>query len=439
MNPTFCEKMDRWLDAYCGRNRFAGILRVTHRDRILYQRCMGLADPESGIPVSEQTRFTFYSLSKPFCAIGLMKLVERGLVSMDCHPGKYVPEARDFDARVTVYHMLHHISGMPDFVRHPDNASFDGKNAVDMRRLVRELSGLPPVFAPGTATEYANINFALSALIIENVSGRPYADYMHDEVFAPLGMEHAVVDVPGKEIPHRAIGCGISGDSLIPVGNCIGWMFGAGDINGDVNDVYCLNRAIKNRSLLSNESWEAILTPAPINAFGCGCAVNLWHGRRRIQHNGGHVGFRTLHIQLPDEDFDIILLSNCGFGDSRNSISEAVYAAYFGAAEGTSGTLSMDTLSKDTLSMDKGYIAAIGSANGCERAMSEAEERRLLGRYGDIRLEKSRDGYRILRGGTVLECYFAGDRLVNRYADESYPITAGADGRPQLLAKAKSE
>ena len=80
--------------------------------------------------------------------------------------------------------------------------------------------------------------------------------------------------------------------------------------------------------------------------MGLGCNVRQWHGKKRITHNGGSRGFRTLHIQLPEDDFDIIILSNSGFGDARGDISEMVHDAYYGNEDKT----------KAVFEMDKGYI-----------------------------------------------------------------------------------
>ncbi len=202
------------------------------------------------------------------------------------------------------------------------------------------------LFAPGTSAQYANVNFVLCALIIENVSGIPYAEYMKKEVFGPLGMTTAFVDHEGLDLPGSVQGYDWDGTALRPVAPCRSWLFGAGDIVGTVSDVYCLHDAVKYRKLLKPETWDEVLTPSPLNGMGMGCTLSLWHGRRRITHNGGHIGFRTLHIHLPEDDFDIILLSNCSFGDARNAFSEAIYKAWYGAEDGTS----------DTVEMDKGYI-----------------------------------------------------------------------------------
>ena len=110
--------------------------------------------------------------------------------------------------------------------------------------------------------------------------------------------------------------------------------------------MFALARAIKHRLLLKEETWKQVLTPSTISPFGMGCTVSEWHGKKRITHNGGHTGFRTLHIYLPDEDFDIIFLSNSGYGNARADISEMIFQTFFS---------SDDTLTVQP-EMDKGYI-----------------------------------------------------------------------------------
>jgi hypothetical protein len=107
---------------------------------------------------------------------------------------------------------------------------------------------------------------------------------------------------------------------------------------------------VKYRKLLKPETWEQALTPSPLNKMGLGCTVTQWHGKTRIQHNGGHQGFRTIHIHLLEDDFDIIFLSNSGYGDvkpnMRAEIPEMIYRAFYDA----------DSISEQALAMDTGYI-----------------------------------------------------------------------------------
>ncbi len=347
MNKNACDKLDRFIDEYYEQNKNSGYLRITLKDEIIYERAVGFADIENELEFTKDSKFTFYSLSKPFCAIGLLKLKDRGLVNIDLHPSKYLPEAKGFDERVTIRQLLHHTSGLPDFVQ---TAEFHKKYAsglpLQMREHLKELVNYPMVFAPGTKSMYANINFIICALIIENVSGMKYAEYMKNEVFAPLGMLSATVDAEDLMIEHRVKGYELTDDKIVPVDRLLNWLLGAGDIVGSADDVYCLNKAIKHRSLLTSDTWDEILTPSPLNSMGMGCTVTQWHQKTRITHNGGSRGFRTLHVQLPEDDFDIIFLSNAGWGNARNDFAEAIYEAYYGN----------DNTHSEDIKMDVGYI-----------------------------------------------------------------------------------
>lgn len=338
--------LDERISAYCERHSIMGALRITLKDEIIFEKNMGLASIEANIPFDKESRFTLYSLSKPFCVLGLMKLVDKGLVDLDSHPSVYIPEAAGFDARVTIRQACHHISGIPDFGQSP---GFAERYAPGPAHLTREhlkiLVTFPQYFEPGTRGMYANINMILCALIIENVTGIPYGEYMQKEVFEPLGMKNAAVVTDKSQIVNQVQGYDLVDGKLVPVDPSFDWLIGAGDIVATVDDVYKLNGAIKHRLLLSDKLWDEILTPAPQNQMGMGCTVNIWHDKLRIVHNGGHYGFRTLHIQLPNDDFDVILLSNSGFGNARGDILQIIHSIIY----------ERDDVQQE-IEMDKGYI-----------------------------------------------------------------------------------
>lgn len=347
------ERLNYLIDKYVNEAGFSGVIRVTLKDEIIFERSIGYADIDKKLPFSDSSAFTLYSLSKPFCAIGLMLLCDKGLVDLDSHPSRYLPEAAGFHKDMKIRHMLDHSSGAPDptltvefFEKHRNDVY------VDYRELIKELSAYPPFFLPGEDTLYENTNFIVPALIIENVSGKSYADYMRDEVFSPLGMRTAQVDRAGLEIENRVVGYEKDASGkLVKAEKTYYSMFGAGDIVGSADDVYCLNLAIKHKKLLSERMWEEILTPSRqtrvgFGAMGFGCMLSTWHGKKRITHTGGSKGFRTLHHQLPEDDLDIIILSNFGFGDARVQFGEYIYDCVFGK----------DALPSDELEMDKGYI-----------------------------------------------------------------------------------
>ena len=117
MNTTACERLDCFIDKYYSLHQNSGYLRITLKDEIIYERAIGFSDIENKVEFTKDSMFTLYSLSKPFCAIGILKLKDRGLIDIDNHPSIYLPEAKGFDARVTIRQLLHHVGGMPDFVQ----------------------------------------------------------------------------------------------------------------------------------------------------------------------------------------------------------------------------------------------------------------------------------------------------------------------------------
>lgn len=179
---------------------------------------------------------------------------------------------------------------------------------------------------------------------MENLSSLSYAEYMKKAVFEPLGMKTALVDNEALQIPNRVQGYVLVDDQVLPTEKSHDWMLGGGDLVGTVDDVYALNRALKHKLLLKPETWVEVLTPSPLNSKGLGCTVTQWHGKTRITHNGGHLGFRTYHVHLPEDDFDIIILSNCGFHNpGRSDISEMIYNAFFDETATAEKPLEMDT------------------------------------------------------------------------------------------------
>lgn len=341
------QELDKKLREYCKSEQISGVLRITVKDEIKYNASFGYANDSKKTVFDEKSMFSFYSMSKPLCAIGLLRLVEQGVVDLDVHPKKYLPEASGFDERVTIRHLLQHVSGLPDMeqtqefsLRYKGEATYS-----NLRKHVALISEYPSHFAPNQGGMYANINFIIPALMIENVSGQSYAEYMQEHVFSPLGMCTAVIDNANLQVENRVQGYTLEGNKRTPVERSTAWLLGAGDVVGTIDDAYCLNKAYKHKLLLSKKTWEEIVSPSPINQMGLGNTVFSWHNKRRINHNGGHLGFRTLHIWLPEDDFDVLFLSNSGYGNARSDIAEIIHEAFYGDDEFSQG-----------IEMDKGYI-----------------------------------------------------------------------------------
>lgn len=342
------QKFNEYLNDYLLTHVFSGVIRITIKDEIIYERAVGYADFENKIPFNKDSMFTYYSISKCFCALGIMKLVDKGLVDLDVHPKTYLKEFNGYDERLTLRYLLYHTSGVQDFEQNKEFYTTHDNDAKNIRKNLAEILKYPMLFAPNEGSKYANVNYVTMALIIEEVTGKTYKEYMEEEVFKPLGMATALIDYKGMPLDNRVKGYDIVDGALKEVDKSYDYMFGAGDVVGTLDDLYRVNLAIKNKTFLSENAWKQVLLKSEVNGMGLGCNILNWYGKIRIQHNGGHSGFRTLHIQLPKDDFDIILLSNTGFGDARNDISELIHKAFY-PSEHIEGN-------KFTVVMDAGYI-----------------------------------------------------------------------------------
>jgi CubicO group peptidase (beta-lactamase class C family) len=433
------EQLDKWIDRYCEVFPFSGILRITKEEKLVYKRCIGLANREHGIPITPETRFRLYSMTKPFCAIALLLLCDRGLVDLDAHPGKYVPLASKLHPKVTLRTLLNHSSGLPDFSLSPEFSLLQYQVPVNYQNLFDCVSNIPMNFEPGTGSNYCNFNFFLASLVIEAVSGEQFESFIQREVFDALGMENTTIDEVSKLVEKRASGYEINGREIVaaPYLN-INWMKGAGAAIGTAQDVYQLNRAIKNQKLLKKETWKQVFTPTTAG-YGLGCTVSNWHGKERYTHNGGYYGFRTLHIQLPEDDFDIILLSNMGFGNARMAFSEAIYQIFYENYQSAGKQLAMDP--GFAISSELAY-EVMNPQRPAEISLEDGQE--YVGVYNSktsFAQVKSENGEWeiVLDNYKHLPVYPCGkDTFFHKVIDESYRFSRDEKGNLELMGMKKT-
>ncbi len=175
-------------------------LSIAKDGRLVYARGFGIADRETREPVQPDSLFRVASVSKPITAIGVMKLVEDGKVTLDTRVLAFIGRRSTVDPRwndVTVRHLLEHSAGMdldfwefdPSF---PDRKTLEalGANLPPSRGDVLGfvLANLPLAFAPGTKFAYSNVGYMFLTEVIEKASGQRYETYMREKILAPLGI-----------------------------------------------------------------------------------------------------------------------------------------------------------------------------------------------------------------------------------------------------------
>ena len=170
-------------------------LLVIDRDEIVYKKCYGLADLEARRPVTTDTSFYLGSISKQFTAMAIMMLAERGKLSFDDHLPTYFPRFPAWAAGITLRHMLHHTSGLPDYLPFLKGDEFVARdmNGITNEDVLQRAMNLPGLeFPVGSQFGYRGTSYVLLAMIVAIVSGQSFADFLKANVFNLLGMKNSV-------------------------------------------------------------------------------------------------------------------------------------------------------------------------------------------------------------------------------------------------------
>ena len=168
-------------------------LAVVENGEISYVRGYGVRDVTTGGPVTPGTQFAIGSVTKSFTALGMMVLVDEGLVDLDAPVTTYIPEFKLSDPEstemVTVRNLLTHTTGL---VR-TDASTFD--TSVTTEDIIRAAATTPLVGKPGEVFVYSNVNAILAGEIIRRVSGKPWETFTRERVLELLGMDTATLSV----------------------------------------------------------------------------------------------------------------------------------------------------------------------------------------------------------------------------------------------------
>jgi CubicO group peptidase (beta-lactamase class C family) len=175
--------------------------------KLVHNANFGFSDLSKNIPVSSSTMFRVASMSKSVTAMAILRLRDQGKLSLEDKAAKYIPtlqiqEYATADApEITIRHLLTHSAGFPE-----DNPWGD-RQLADTDNDLTDLLNKKITFSnpPGVSYEYSNLGFALLGKIISVVSGKPYQQYIHDEIFVPLGMNksgYEFADIPPLQLAH---------------------------------------------------------------------------------------------------------------------------------------------------------------------------------------------------------------------------------------------
>jgi CubicO group peptidase (beta-lactamase class C family) len=302
-------RMDEVVQYNVSNKKFMGSVLVARSEEILLNKGYGSANLEWNIPNSPATKFRLGSVTKQFTAAAILLLEERGKLKTDDPVKKFMSDAPTAWEKITIYHLLTHTSGIPNFTSFPDYPS-QKPFAATPEKLVARFRDKPLDFQPGEKWSYSNSGYILLGYVLEKASGESYEKFLRENIFGPLGMKDSGYDSNSAIILRRASGYGPGKDGpmnaefihmTIP--------FSAGALYSTTEDLLRWEQGLFGGKLLSAASLAKMTTPFK-DDYACGVGVRTVNGRRVIDHGGGIEGFNTFLAYYPDDKLTVVALSN---------------------------------------------------------------------------------------------------------------------------------
>lgn len=279
-------------------------IAVVERGTPILARGYGFADLEAGLPATLDTSYPIASVSKHFTAALVLRLVDEGRLGLDDPMSRFFPDARPKIGALTMRHLLDHTSGLTRGGPAPRGAAL---NVVRRGGTAHDQ---------GEKWDYSNYNYSLLGLVIERVTGREYASYVHDELVARLGLSGTGYCEDGTMVPGRGRDYLSGRKRVSPTAY---WMeprfFASGGLCSTVLDLVRWEQALESGRVVRPDTLKVMRTPARLPGavdadYGLGTRMGWTAGRRKIGHTGGGQGNKAVLARYPEEDLTVVVLLN---------------------------------------------------------------------------------------------------------------------------------
>jgi len=307
------------LDAYYAkqvRMGFNGSVLVGYKGKVVYERYFGYSNREKKIPLNPNSSSQLASVSKTFTGGAIMYLNQRKYLNIDDPVQHYLKEFPY--PNITLRMLLSHRSGLPDYTHWVPDYKKDTKTLISNAELLQLLVKYKPSleFKAGTRFTYCNTNYAILALVIEQVTEMHYSDFMQRYIFAPLGMQHTFIYEPSKGLPDNAT-ISYKYNWIREPNMFADGVYGDKNVYSTVEDMYRWDQSFYQKKLLDNETIEQMYGPCSferpgIKNYGLGWRMLCFpSGNKIIYHNGWWHGNNTSFYRfIMDDDITIIVLGN---------------------------------------------------------------------------------------------------------------------------------
>jgi CubicO group peptidase (beta-lactamase class C family) len=326
-NPDVA-RMDKVVQSYVDAKQFMGSVLVARGEDVVFSKSVGSANLEWNIANTPATKFRIGSMTKQFTAASILLLEERGKLKIDDPVKKYLPNAPAVWDKITIFNVLTHSAGIPNFTSFPEYAKLQAfPNTPE--QIVATFKDKPLDFEPGSKFSYSNSGYVLLGYLIEKISGESYEKFLRENIFTPLGMKDSGYDSNSAIIERRA-----SGYAPSPAGPVnaeyvhMSVPHGAGALYSTTQDLLKWQLALYDGKVLKPASLAKMTTPFK-DDYAFGLIVRTTDGRKQMWHNGGIQGFNSSMAWYPESKTTVVVLANLN-GQAADQMLPQLAAVAFG-------------------------------------------------------------------------------------------------------------
>lgn len=295
-----------------------GAVGVFEKGQLVFSAGYGLAHVDSGAAITPRHIFHLGSVGKQFTALGLMLLHQDGQLDYDAPIGRYLPELKWTGSALTVRHLLHHTSGLPDYDE--DATLYDQLLSVSAQPTNMDLLTALANFdtltnPPGEVFHYSNTGYDVLGALIERLSGQTYAAFMQARVFGPTGMTDTFA-LPNPQLLQDPRVCMSYDENGQPHEYTeLDNLNGSGSIYATIPDLFLYDQALSTHTLVRQETLAEAFTAGRLNNgastdYGFAWDVNTYNGEPYVGHSGAWLNFTAYFLRFPERQLSVVILLN---------------------------------------------------------------------------------------------------------------------------------
>jgi len=324
---------------------FSGAVLVADKGKVIYKEAFGLANREWNVPNTTDTKFRLASVSKQFCAMLVMQLVQEGRLKLDDTITDHLPYYRkDTGDKITLHHLMAHQSGIKDFTANFNYRGSISRLPSNQDDFIKTYCSSDLQNEPGTIYSYCNAGYIILGRIIEKATRKSFEQNLKERIFEPLGMKDSGYDRNRYVLEKRASGYtrgpfGYDNAEYLDMDSSPG---ASGSLYSTVEDMFRWDRALYTDQLLDMEHRDLMFTPnrdvpevkaaggRPHSRYGYGWNIYtrthpVTKRRTKVINHGGAInGFRAMENRLVDDDAFVIVLCNQGDAFGKSDVWRSV-------------------------------------------------------------------------------------------------------------------